>query len=220
MPYNPEIHHRRSIRLRNYNYSQNGAYFVTLITKNRENLFGEIKNGEMILNDIGRVVEDEWLMSQKIRKEIELDEYCIMPNHFHAIVSIVGANGVCPDSDGECHSPLRKSKSLSSLMAGFKSSVTKKINIVRDMDGLPVWQRNYYEHIVRNESDLRNIRQYIIQNPLNWENDDEFMSQGQTVFALIQRANAVRHYGIQRANVIRFYDGRTPFALTNSDGRI
>ena len=197
MPYNPEIHHRRSIRLRNYNYSQNGAYFVTLITKNRENLFGEIKNGEMILNDIGRVVEDEWLMSQKIRKEIELDEYCIMPNHFHAIVSIVGANGVCPDSEGvcpdsegvcpdsegvcpdsegECHSPLRKSKSLSSLMAGFKSSVTKRINIVRDMNGLPVWQRNYYEHIVRNESDLRNIRQYIIQNPLNWENDDEFMS--------------------------------------------
>ena len=111
MPYNPEVHHRRSIRLRNYDYSQKGAYFVTLITKIRENLFGEIKNGEMILNDIGRVVEDEWLMSQKIRKEIELDEYCIMPNHFHAIVSIVGANGVCPDLEGERRSPLRNSKS-------------------------------------------------------------------------------------------------------------
>jgi len=160
MPYNPDIHHRRSIRLKGYDYSQAGWYFVTICAKNRECLFGKIVDGEMILNDTGKIVCKEWIKSAKIRKEIEMHEYIVMPNHFHAIVEItVGANGIRPDdeihpdnggvcngdNEGVCHTPLRSpSKTVGALIRGFKSSVTKKI-------GNSVWQRNYWEHIIRDD---------------------------------------------------------------------
>ena len=88
MKYNPEYHHRRSIRLQGYNYSQTGIYFVTICTHKRQCLFGEIRNGKMILNQIGKIVAQEWLKSAEIRQEIELDEWIIMPNHLHGIVGI------------------------------------------------------------------------------------------------------------------------------------
>ena len=170
--YSPTTHQRHSLRLKGYDYSQAGAYFVTICAYNKEYLFGDIINGVMRMNEYGKTVREKWLLSSKLRSEIKLDEFVIMPNHFHAIVIIwsigtntVGANG---------RSPLRmKPKSLSSLMAGFKSSATSRINGLRNSPGVPVWQRNYYEHIVRNEDELNRIREYIINNPLQWQFDRE-----------------------------------------------
>ncbi|MDD4901473.1 MAG: transposase [Patescibacteria group bacterium] len=165
---------RKSVRLKNYDYSRIGMYFITVCAENRECLFGRIENEKMILNEMGRIVEREWLKTSEIRKEIYLDEYVIMPNHFHAIVfinnngigiSTVGANG---------RSPLRmRPKSISSLMAGFKSSATSCINKFRHTPLVPIWQRNYYEHIIRNEISLDKIRNYIANNPGGWPNDVE-----------------------------------------------
>ena len=189
MKYDRFKHHRRSIRLRGYDYSQAGYYFVTICCYQRQLLFGEIVNSAMQLNQYGEIVENEWIKSSVIRPEIKLDEYIIMPNHFHGIVIInpVGAKGLSPlpSSSIPTH-PSMKPRSLSSLMTGFKSAVTKKINIIRNAPGTPVWQRNYYgaykprpsrarsaphEHIIRNERSLNNIRQYIINNPLSWHVD-------------------------------------------------
>ncbi|GAB4525560.1 MAG: hypothetical protein Tsb0014_05040 [Pleurocapsa sp.] len=127
MKFNPEIHHRRSIRLPKYSYAQAGAYFITLCTYKKQNLFGDIKENKMHLNQIGKVVKEEWLKSVTIRKEIALDEWIIMPNHLHGIV-IIKVNG----SLGARLVPLpplpfmrRKPRSLSSFVAGVKSAVTK-----------------------------------------------------------------------------------------------
>ena len=172
MKYDPNKHHRRSIRLPGYDYSQAGFYFVTICCQGRQCLFGKISNGEMQLNQYGEIVRQEWLKSPAIRQEIELDEYVVMPNHFHGIVIIqpVRANRRSPLPSNR--SPLRmQPRSLSSFIAGFKSSVTKKINIIRHTPGTKIWQRNYYEHIIRNETALNKIRQYIINNPLSWEID-------------------------------------------------
>ena len=179
MKYNPEKHHRRSIRLKNYDYSKSGAYFVTVCTKDRQCLFGKIFDGNMILNEFGKIVYDEWFLSVKIRNEIELyeNEFVVMPNHIHGIVwinadnilhngNIVGATGRSPLQYGP------PKKSLSSFVAGYKSAVTKQINQFRKTPGVSVWQRNYYEHIIRNEIELNKIRNYILNNPHNWETDD------------------------------------------------
>jgi len=171
MTYNPDIDHRHSIRLKGYDYSQAGAYSVTICTLERECLFGNIVDGQMVLNDAGRMVADEWVKTEQIRHEIELDAWVIMPNHFHAIVFING-NGVCR-GDRPVAPTGPQPKSLGSLMAGFKSSVTKRINELRGTPGTPLWQRNYYEHIIRNEKSLNRIRQYIHNNPVNWEMDEE-----------------------------------------------
>ena len=176
MKYDPNKHHRKSIRLKGYDYSSPGAYFVTICTYNGECLFGEIRDSSMYLNDFGKVVENEWWKSSEIRKELDLDVFQTMPNHIHGIVmiqeerpdpnkTVVGANG---------RSPLRmKPKSLSSFIAGYKSICTKRINELRNTTGVPVWQRNYHEHIIRNEEELNRIREYIINNPLKWELDKE-----------------------------------------------
>jgi len=226
MRYNPEIHHRRSIRLKGYDYSQPGAYFITICTHERECLFGEIVNDEMILNDYGKIVYEEWFLSAKIRNEIELyeNEFVVMPNHIHGIVWIiandvdvtnnvvinnvviddfviddfndfVGATGRLPRRQQEQRRQIQKhnrsniqsgylanydkphgpkNKSLSSFIAGYKSSVTKRINQIRQTPGFLVWQRNYYEHIIRNEIELNKIRKYIQNNPLNWEKDKNY----------------------------------------------
>ena len=188
MKYDPNKHNRRSIRLPGYDYSQAGAYFVTICVEQRKCLFGEIIDGQMVLNQYGEIVAQEWQQSSVIRKEIEFDVWVVMPNHFHGIVMIqntirecdrdrvrvndnnhVGANGRSPlRSD----SPQRmKPKSLSSLMAGFKSITTKKINILRDTPGTKLWQRNYYDRIIRNQDAMDKIRQYIVNNPVSWDID-------------------------------------------------
>ena len=173
MKYDPNKHHRRSIRLPGYDYSQSGAYFVTICVDRRRCLFGDVIDGQMRLNQYGAIVAEEWQRSSVIRQEIELDGWVVMPNHFHAIVIInnpVGANGRSPLPNAS-PIPRMKPKSLSSLMAGFKSITTKKINILRDAPGAKLWQRNYYEHIIRNSNAMNEIRQYIINNPLSWSID-------------------------------------------------
>ncbi|RKY49507.1 MAG: transposase [Candidatus Neomarinimicrobiota bacterium] len=172
MKYNPDIHHRRSIRLQGYDYSSPGAYFVTICTQNRECLFGDIVNGKMVLNDIGKIVADEWIKTGDIRDEIELDAWVVMPNHFHGIVMI--RRGDRPVAPTPTPLPGPRPKSIGSLMSGFKSAVTKRINKIRQTPGISVWQRNFYEHIIRNETELGNIRQYIINNPLNWRSDENY----------------------------------------------
>ena len=178
MKFDPQKHHRHSIRLQGYDYTQSGAYFVTLVTYQRNVLFGEIIDGEVKLNRKGEIVQEEWFASVNIRKEIRLhpEEFVVMPNHVHGIVWIeydtsiamvvVGANGRSP-----LPHPQMKPRSLGSLIAGFKSSVTKRIR--DELNETGIWQRNYYEHIIRNEKELDAIRRYIESNPLNWSEDDE-----------------------------------------------
>ena len=184
MTFDPEKHHRRSIRLRNYDYSQPGAYFVTICTYQKQSWFGEIKNGQMYLNQLGKIVADEWLKTCKIRPNFQLDEWVIMPNHFHGIVIIndysgddqsLGA-GNRPLDLGAGNLPLQqKPNSLSSCIAGFKSAVTKRINLLRQNTDTPIWQRNYYESILRDEKYLAVVREYIINNPKNWPNDRDYL---------------------------------------------
>jgi DNA-binding Lrp family transcriptional regulator/REP element-mobilizing transposase RayT len=161
---------RKSLRLSHYDYSQNGAYFITLCTHRRECLFGEIQDGVMVPNDYGRIVIEEWYKSEAIRNEIELDEFVLMPNHIHGIL-LIDRRGDRLVAQGRTTGPIQKS--LSSFIAGFKSSVTKEINALRDSPGTPVWQRNYYEHIIRNEDDLSQTREYIVNNPMQWALDKE-----------------------------------------------
>jgi len=192
MKFDPEKHHRRSIRLPDYNYAQSGAYFVTICTHQKQCWFGDIKQSKMQINQIGQIVMQEWLKSSEIRQEIELDEWVLMPNHLHGIVWIKnqaedqkkglnseGLNSEGLNSEGLHRKPLRiekiclKSRSLGSFINGFKCSVTRCINRIRNNSDIPFWQRNYYESVIRDEQDLSNIRQYIYDNPQNWENDAE-----------------------------------------------
>jgi REP element-mobilizing transposase RayT len=172
--YDSPKHHRRSIRLKHYDYSQSGAYFVTICTRGRQCLFGEIIDGDIALNELGEIVQQEWELSEQIREEIEIGPYVVMPNHFHAIVIINACRGdrpVTPTPD-EPRGP--RPKSLSSLMAGFKSSVTKRINQLLNTPGTPLWQRDYYDRIIRSEKEYEQTALYILNNPQNWEADEEY----------------------------------------------
>lgn len=225
------IHRRRSIRLKGYHYAQNGAYFVTLCTHNRECLFGDIVNGTMNLNGLGNVAKQCWEDIPKHFPHVELDEWVIMPNHIHGIICIVGAKNFSPqmhemgndlvpfhndaaqlpnDSsqiiDGfnathlgangsygasygaNDYLPLRQhgtSKTIGSIVRGFKIGVTKwarnvganhDLFVAKNFSPHRIWQRNYYEHIIRNEKSLHNIREYIFNNPKNWHLDKMYFS--------------------------------------------
>ena len=185
------LRRRKSPRLKGYVYSSNGAYFVTVKTHQAEHLFGEIVDGEMKLNEYGDIVFWEWVKCEHIRKEIYLDDFVIMPNHFHGIVLIFqpedsdgAADGVAGQVRTSSRSSLRGrqngsaaggtgKRTLSALMAGFKSSVTKKVNVMRQTPGADVWQERYHDRIIRSEQHLNNTRQYIAHNPANWETDED-----------------------------------------------
>jgi REP element-mobilizing transposase RayT len=181
--YNPDLHHRRSIRLHGYDYSQEGLYFVTLCTQNRACLFGEIADGEMRLNEIGKMIE-KWCaeLSHKFQ-DIILDAYIIMPNHFHAIIvntsTPVGADlRVCPElGEHEYILGEHTGSPLHVVVQWFKTMTTNEyIRGVKTLGWQPfnkrVWQRNYYEHIIRDHNDYARIAGYIADNPDNWANDD------------------------------------------------
>ena len=179
----PAVRHRRSIRLQWRDYGQPGAYFVTICTRDRECLFGEIADGRMWLNDMGHAVEAEWLNTAHIRPQVELGAYVVMPNHFHAIVVIVdngrdvlAGRGILDDRGVSEYAPTEfrsPSQTIGAIVRGFKSAVTKRINAIRGTPGLPVWQRNYYEHVIRNDDELDRIRQYIVDNSVQWAMDRE-----------------------------------------------
>jgi len=171
MQFNPEKNHRRSIRLKNYDYASAGAYFVTICTHEKACLLGDIVNGQIQLSVYGRVIEFEWLKTAELRNNIVLDVFVIMPNHVHGMI-IITRRGVLRyvPTQSEFRS---SSQAIGAIVRGFKSAVTKRINDIRHMLGAPIWQRNYYEHIIRNERELNKIREYIINNPLQWELDKE-----------------------------------------------
>ncbi len=180
--FDPKIHHRQSIRLRDYDYSQTGGFFATLCTHRRECILGDIVDANVRLNQFGEIVREEWLRTEQIRPEIKMDEFVVMPNHMHGIIMIcnhipnvsVGAYRCTPQDRAHIHAPLRrKPKTLGSIIAGFKSVVTHRINSFRENSNSPFWQRNYYEHVIRDEEDLNRIRQYIIDNPLRWDEDED-----------------------------------------------
>ena len=171
--YDPKKHHRRSIRLPHYDYSQAGYYFVTICCHQRECLFGEIVDGAMQLNQYGKTVAESYQWLAQRYPYLVLDEWIVMPNHFHAIMVLTnpprrGSSRTALTSD---IAPTVKRKSLGRLIGAFKTVSTKQINIIRNTSGSKAWQRNYYEHIIRNEKALNNIRQYIINNPLSWQKD-------------------------------------------------
>jgi REP element-mobilizing transposase RayT len=203
MPYNPNIHHRRSIRLKGYDYSQAGLYFVTICCQDRICRFGKIADGKMVLNDAGRMVEQWYLELTNKFPDIELGEYVIMPNHFHAIIINTGASVgahlcVRPETETEPHvrpdhasgeqisgeqilgehtgSPLHR------VVQWFKTMTTNEyIRGVKTLNWQPfnkkLWQRNYWEHIIRNERSLQNISDYIINNPDKWDKDTFYYQQ-------------------------------------------
>ena len=177
---NPAIHHRRSIRLKGYDYSQAGSYFITICTHNRLCLFGEIIDdgrGTKIcaLNEYGRIAEKEWIQTAKMRPNIHLDIFVIMPNHMHGIIEITDCRGTMHRAPMVEQFGKPKSNTIPTIIRGYKSFVTKQINILRNQPGVPVWQRNYYEHIIRDEKSYYQISEYIQTNPLKWQDDKYYV---------------------------------------------
>lgn len=171
--YDPHIHHRRSIRLKGFDYSSAGGYFVTICIRNRECLLGEITTDGMRLSEYGLLVEEAWRDLPNHYRHVQLDEFVVMPNHVHGIILLVGDDDEHTVGAGFEPAPTvptgtHKRHPLSEIVRSLKTFSARRINAVRQMAGVPVWQRNYYEHIIRNERDLNRIRQYIIDNPAQW----------------------------------------------------
>ncbi len=183
MKYNSDIHHRRSIRLKGYDYLQAGLYFITICTQNRLHFFGEIQNGEMVLNDAGMMINTVWDEIPIYYNGFNLHEFVVMPNHVHGIIQIIpnpvgattGAGGV----GGLSHvsvAPL----SLSDIVHRFKTLTTKQYTDGVKNNNWPrfnkkLWQRNYYEHIIRDEKAYHQISEYIQTNPLTWQDDKYYV---------------------------------------------
>lgn len=167
---NADILQRHSIRLKGYDYSQNGAYFVTVCTFEKKCLLGNVINGQILLNEFGIIVKHEWLKTGELHENVVLDEYIVMPNHFHCIILIEGTARRAPTIERYGHPTVN---SLPTIIRSFKSAVTKQIHQILQTSIQPVWQRNYYEHTIRDENDLNMIREYIINNQLKWEFDSE-----------------------------------------------
>ncbi|RLZ09715.1 transposase [Faecalibacter macacae] len=214
--YNPYKHHRKSIRLVGYDYSQAGLYFVTLVCQDRAHLFGDIKDGIMYLNEFGQIAVDEWLHTQEVRDNVVLHEYVVMPNHIHGIIEIQ-----YPKESSNIVSAFKSpSQTIGAIVRGYKIATIKRIKkivkrteeskgvdskgedskgedskgvdskgelqfaptattvptattreIIKSLD-YKIWQRNYYEHIIRDEKAYINISNYIIENPKRWINDE------------------------------------------------
>ena len=217
MTFNPDIHHRRSIRLREYDYATVGAYFVTICVHGRECLFGDVVNDEMRLSDAGQTVAHVWSALSTRFPDVTLDEHMVMPNHFHGIVIIdnVGAPLAAPafqtiapvfeppafeppafepgapgfeppasafEPEPDAFNETKRqgaasgAPTLGKIIRVFKSISAIETNRVLDRQGRPLWQRNYYERVIRNDAELAATREYIHYNPLNWPNEEEYVS--------------------------------------------
>ncbi|MHA1344653.1 MAG: transposase [Promethearchaeota archaeon] len=179
-------YNRKSIRLRDYDYSQPGLYFITICTQNKLCLFGQIKNEKMILNNAGEMVKKCWLEIPKHHSNVVLHKYIIMPNHIHGIIEIVGVQNIEPGRKKykivgvQNIEPLLRNKfqkiipgSIGSIVRGFKIGVTKWFH--KNTNIKNVWQRNYYEHIIRNKKSYIKITEYIENNPIKWKNDEYYI---------------------------------------------
>ena len=169
---------RKLTRLTGFDYTLSGAYFVTLVTWNRQHLFGQIIDSEMHLSSIGEIVSRVWANTAIIRPNVHVDVFVVMPNHLHGIIII--------DGNGRGETVSRPDKEISGIQSGslgaiigqIKSISTKNINTHRSSPGAPVWQRNYYDHIIRDEAEMERIYQYILQNPSSWADDPENLQDG------------------------------------------
>jgi REP element-mobilizing transposase RayT len=188
---------RKSIRLKGYDYSKEGFYFVTISTYKNQYLFGKIINGEMILNTFGEIVKKLWMKSEEIRDNVKMHDFVVMPNHFHGVIEIIpkkdsigmnaedspkmnaGAYRICPENEGGgedyemglCNRPVRlmsPKNTVGAIIRGFKGSVTKEVRLLCGNSSKKVWHRNYHEHIVRNEYDYKRISKYIRNNVKKW----------------------------------------------------
>jgi REP element-mobilizing transposase RayT len=213
VPYDPETHHRRSIRLPEYDYAQAGAYFVTICVQQAEMLLGEVRDGVMVLNDWGRLVDDFWADVVGHFEDVAVDCHVTMPNHVHAVIVLVDRRERPPRWDGatsgagvqggetpplrngphprrgEVSSPLSAAdggdtpgggaeggktpppRDLAHVVAYYKYQTTRQINLLRCTPGVRLWQRSYWEHVIRNEADFARIREYVAANPSLWGED-------------------------------------------------
>ncbi len=164
---------RKTMRLQHYDYSRPGAYFITICSHKKKPIFGVVDKNRTILNSFGMVVKEEWLKTFSLRCYLKNDIYVIMPNHFHALLWITSEGPGAARRAPTNYFGQSSSQSLSSVVRSFKSSVTKSINELINSPGSSVWQRGYYEHVVRKDESLQQIREYIANNPLNWSSDPE-----------------------------------------------
>lgn len=176
MPIKPNPR-RKSIRLAEYDYSREGAYFVTICTHGRKCLFGEVSNGRVGLNELGRVAAEEIERTEILRPGVVIDTYVVMPNHVHLIVVLCGENGDYPDTAHRVPTGGRafgrpQAGSLPAIIGAVKSAVTRRIGLMPGHGGGPVWQGRYYEHIIRNGASYEDIRRYILENPRCWPQDE------------------------------------------------
>ena len=179
MPFDPDKFHRASIRLRGYDYRGIGVYFVTTCTHQGRCIFGRVQGDAMRLNPYGAIAHNSWLQTDATRERVELDEFVVMPNHFHGLLWFTEPPAPLED-EGAPKGLWRSPDSLGSLVGGWKSSVTSQIWESRrkvNWSESQVWLRGYYEHIVRDERELNLIREYIRQNPANWNRDVEWKSE-------------------------------------------
>ncbi len=166
MKYDLDFNHRQSIRLNGYDYLTSGAYFITICTHDRECLFGDIVNETMGFNTVGDIARSHWQQLSQHHSNIIIDESVVMPNHLHGMIILESSMG--------------SKKSISEIIRGFKTFSAKAINKERGLRGVPVWQRNYYDRIIRDELELDRVRQYIINNPRNWDADKNNQTQSST----------------------------------------
>jgi REP element-mobilizing transposase RayT len=160
MRFDPQRHHRRSIRLQGYDYRQAGAYFLTICPQDRGCWLGAIDQGTVTWTDAGQIVDQCWEQLPGHYPHVELDTWIVMPNHLHGILVVTAPQA-----------SVQPVPTLGQMVAFFKYQSTKRINTARGTPGIRVWQRNYYEHIIRNEASLERLRDYIVTNPLRWEQD-------------------------------------------------
>jgi len=170
MPYDPQIHHRRSTRLRDWDYSWPWWYYVTICTQDRVCELGQVKEDRVILNHFGRIAEETWRWLANHHDYAQLDDFVIMPNHLHGIIIMNeprrGGSRTAPTEDTQ-------TKPLGRLIGAFKTVSTKRINEMKKTPGTIFWQRSFHDHIIRNDADLHRIRTYIVNNPLQWAIDEE-----------------------------------------------
>ena len=159
--------HRRSIRLPGYDYSQPGAYFVTICVHGRRPILGDISGGQLRISRYGEIVQACWDNLPSHYIHVELDAFVVVPNHIHGIIRLTDAVGA-----GFKPAPTKR-HALPEIVRAFKTFSARRINAMRAAAGAPVWQRNYYEHVIRNDDELRVIRAYILNNPLGWDRDPE-----------------------------------------------
>ena len=185
-----EKQHRRSIRLKGYDYRREGMYFVTIVVEDRAYLFGEVVDGEMRPNQFGRIVKATWNELPHHYRGVRCDAFVVMPNHIHGVIGLVDDEGVGANDVGAGLKPARgvvagpnsvraglkpapTRPGLPEIIRGFKTFSARRINELRETRGVPIWQRNYYEHIIRDEESLNRIRGYILNNPAQWAVDPE-----------------------------------------------